>query len=217
MRMRMLRSGVTTRCRAAAFRGRRGSCHSLGRGGLGRPPRGSGETASSHRARPARAGALLAAAALLCLAAGCDSCEESPSPPPPEPTADPTFRALQAAGDPAVKGLSLQVAWCIAREGQLPKDRQDIEKAVTASAWPDLPERTTGGRPVAYRPTGDRTFEIVVGDPEAPASKRTVIALVLPADMPTDMEAEAFAAWWELEFLRQQADVLKARLRELGG
>jgi len=70
---------------------------------------------------------------------------------------------------------------------------------------------------VAYRPTGERSFEIVVGDPSGPASRRAVVAIRLPDTVPGGLSPEAFTTWWELEFIRQQTQRLKERLEELQG
>jgi len=159
--------------------------------------------------------ATLPLAALVCLVGGCNSGEEPP--PPPSGDDDPIVRAFDMAREPAVVALGLRVAWFVAHEDRLPKDRQEVEAFANVPIWPSLPPHTKAGRPVAYRPAGDRAFEIVVGDPEGPASEHVVIAIDLPATMPTEMGAEAFATWWELELLRQQTVRLKERLRELGG
>jgi len=157
---------------------------------------------------------MLATAALACLLAGCDS-GEAPAPLPPSD--DPVARTFDLSRDPAVVDLGRRVAWYYAHGGRLPADLKEVRAFVQVPGWPALPETTRAGQAVTYRPTGERAFEIVVGDPAGPAGDRTAIAVHLPETVPNDLGPEAFATWWELEFIRQQAARLQERLEQLGG
>ncbi|MFO8015450.1 MAG: hypothetical protein R6X20_19370, partial [Phycisphaerae bacterium] len=160
-----------------------------------------------------RAAALLALAA-ACLLGGCDS---GGAPAPLRPAGGPASREFGASSDPAVMDLGLHVAWYYAHGGRLPASLAPVREHVRVPGWPALPETTRDGRPVRYRRADERTFEILVGDPAGPAGRRTAVAIHLPETVPNDLSAEAFATWWELEFIRQQTQRLKQRLEELQG
>ena len=114
-------------------------------------------------------------------------------------------------------GLGRNVAWYTAHGGRLPREPAQVREHVTVPGWSEVPLRTEDGRAVTYRPTGERTFEIVVGDASGPAAARTVIALTVPENVPTDMAPEVFDQWWGLEVSRQQLRELEERLKQLGG
>ncbi|MEA3368641.1 MAG: hypothetical protein U9R68_11075, partial [Planctomycetota bacterium] len=116
---------------------------------------------------------MLATAALACLVAGCDSGEE---PAPLPPSDDPVVRTFDLSRDPAVVDLGRRVAWYYAHGGRLPADLKQVRAFVQVPGWSDLPATTRQGQAVTYRPTGERAFEIVVGDPAGPAGDRTAIA-----------------------------------------
>jgi hypothetical protein len=158
--------------------------------------------------------ASLLALAVACLMAGCDSGEE---PAPLPPSEDPAIRDFDASSDPAVMDLGLHVAWYYAHGGRLPASLAQVREHVRVPGWPDLPETTRDGRAVGYRPAGERTFDILIGDPAGPAGRRTAVAIHLPETVPDDLSPEAFTTWWELEFIRQQTRRLKERLEELQG
>lgn len=159
------------------------------------------------------------AAALVVLAAGCllGGCDSGEEPPPLPSTNAPADATSDLFADPAVAGLGRNVAWYTAHGGRLPREPAQVREHVTVPGWSQVPQRTRDGRPVTYRPTGERTFEIVVGDASGPAAARTVIALTVPENVPTDMAPEVFDQWWGLEVSRQQLRELEERLKQLGG
>ncbi len=150
----------------------------------------------------------------VCLLAGCDSGE---APVPSPASGDEAVRASRLTDDPAVMDLARNVAWYTAHGSRLPRDTAQVRERVTVSQWAPAPKATADGQPVTYRPTGERTFEIVVGDPSGPAAAQTAVALAVPENVPTDMAPALFDEWWKLEVKRQQLGQLKERLEQLGG
>ena len=107
---------------------------------------------------------------------------------------------LQAMNDENVLELSLQTAYFFTRENRLPKSIAEVTEKVHVPNWPAAPSVTTRGLAIAYRATGERTYELVLpGDDKQPGTADDVaIPEQIPTNIPSNLDAVAFRSWWIL-------------------
>jgi len=107
---------------------------------------------------------------------------------------------LQAMNDENVLELSLQTAYFFTRENRMPKSIAEITEKVHVPNWPAAPSVTTRGLAIAYRATGERTYELVLpGDDKQPGTADDVaIPEQIPTNIPSNLDAVAFRSWWIL-------------------
>jgi len=107
---------------------------------------------------------------------------------------------LQAMNDENVLELSLQTAYFFTRENRLPKSIAEVTEKVHVPNWPAAPSVTTRGLAIAYRATGERTYELVLpGEDKQPGTPDDVaIPQHVPTDIPSNLDAVAFRHWWIL-------------------
>ncbi|HUX00858.1 MAG: hypothetical protein WBD63_12590 [Phycisphaerae bacterium] len=144
------------------------------------------------------------------LMGGCES-----EPPPANNESDLVQRSvtlLRTMSDSNILELMLQVAYFQAERGRLPAGIAEVEDAMRSTGWPATPTATTRGVPLAYRPTGARTYEIVLpGDDGRPGTADdVVIPETVPDDMPRGLDPAAFRLWW----VTRQIGALRDRVPE---
>ena len=137
-------------------------------------------------------------------------CERTPQGPTDSP-ADPTLGILEAMTDANVAETLLHVAWFHATRGRLPADLDELRKADPPAGWPPTPVATTGGRALAYRPTGDETYELTLAAKDGTTGDLR-LAMRVPADMPTGLALQAVRTWWDLEHTRGMLETIRERL-----
>jgi len=117
---------------------------------------------------------------------------------------------LQAMNDANVLELSLQTAYFFTRERRLPKSIAEVTEKVHVPDWPAAPSVTTRGLAIAYRATGDRTYELVLpGDDKQPGTADDVaIPEQVPTDIPPNMDPVAFRSWWILSQMSRLMDLV---------
>jgi len=147
-------------------------------------------------------------------------CETTPRSAPdagnaPAAHADATLAVIQEMTDPNVAEFAFQVAVFYAANRRLPATAGEMPPQV-ASDSPPLPAATSRSTPIAYRPTGGRTFELILSGPDArlAATRATgcIIPLEVPADLPARMNLPALRAWWDLWYVRRMAEMMKTGL-----
>jgi hypothetical protein len=117
---------------------------------------------------------------------------------------------LQAMNDENVLELSLQTAYFFTRERRLPKSIAEVTEKVHVPGWPAAPSVTTRGLAIAYRATGERTYELILpGDDKQPGTADDVaIPEQVPTNLPPNMDAVAFRSWWVLSQISRLMDHL---------
>ena len=91
---------------------------------------------------------------------------------------DLNLAVLQAMNDKNVLELSLQIGYFFTRERQLPKSIAEVTEKVHVPDWPAAPSVTTRGLAIAYRATGERTYELVLpGDDKQPGTADDVAVI----------------------------------------
>ena len=117
---------------------------------------------------------------------------------------------LQAMNDENVLELSLQTAYFFTRENRLPKSIAEVTEKVHVPDWPAAPSVTTRGLAIAYRATGERTYELVLpGDDKQPGTADDVaIPEHVPTDIPSNLDPIAFRSWWILSQMRRLMDLV---------
>ena len=117
---------------------------------------------------------------------------------------------LQAMNDENVLELSLQIGYFFTRENRLPKSIAEVTEKVHVPDWPAAPSVTTRGLAIAYRATGDRTYELVLpGDDKQPGTADDVaIPEQVPTDIPPNMDPVAFRSWWILSQMSRLMDLV---------
>ena len=117
---------------------------------------------------------------------------------------------LQAMNDANVLELSLQIGYFFMRENRLPKSIAEVTEKVHVPDWPAAPSVTTRGLAIAYRATGDRTYELVLpGDDKQPGTADDVaIPEHVPTNIPPNMDPVAFRHWWILSQISRLMDLL---------
>jgi hypothetical protein len=123
---------------------------------------------------------------------------------------------LQAMNDTNVLELSLQTAYFFARENRLPKSIAEVTEKVHVPDWPAAPSVTTRGLAIAYRATGERTYELVLpGDDKQPGTADDVaIPEQVPTDIPPNMDPLAFRSWWILSQISRLLDLLPESVKK---
>ena len=140
-------------------------------------------------------------AALYYTMGGCET-----RPPAPQGGDDPATRALkalQALSDQNLLELSLQIGYFHASQGRLPRSPEEVRDKVRVPGWPPAPMATSSARAIAYRTTGDRTYEFALpGSDGKPGTKDDiVIPQDVPAEAPPSMDPDAFRNWWVMKQL----------------
>lgn len=123
---------------------------------------------------------------------------------------------LQAMNDTNVLELSLQTAYFFARENRLPKSIAEVTEKVHVPDWPAAPSVTTRGLAIAYRATGDRTYELVLpGDDKQPGTADDVaIPAQVPTAIPSNLDAVAFRHWWILSQISRLMDQVPGSMKK---
>jgi len=140
-------------------------------------------------------------------------CEEEPTPANNESgLARHSVAMLRTMSDLNILELVLQVAYFQAERGRLPAGIAEVEDATRRTGWPATPTATTGGVPLLYRPTGPRTYQIVLpGDDGQPGTADdVVIPETVPDDVPRGLDQAAFRLWW----VTRQVSGLRDRVPE---
>jgi len=139
---------------------------------------------------------------------------DAPTPPDaPRPTdANPVLASLDALKDPAVMDLAFAVVRHHVAHGRLPATLEDAGAGRPDGGGPG--PTTSRGQPLAYRPTGERTFQLSLPgrDGQAGTADDVLLPYEVPADLPTGLETEALRAWWQLHCLRGAMERLRAAL-----
>ena len=109
-----------------------------------------------------------------------------------------TVATLQTMSDLNILELMLQAAYFTVQRGHVAANLVEIENATRGTGWPATPTATTGRVPLAYRPTGQRSYEILLpGDDGRPGTADdVVIPEIVPDDLPRGLEPAAFRIWW---------------------
>jgi len=149
------------------------------------------------------------------LVGGCETTPRSAPDAGNVSAAHATLAVIQEMTDPNVTEFAFQVAAFYAAHRRLPATAGEMPPQV-ASDSPPLPAATARSTPIAYRPTGDRAFELILSGPDArlAATRATgcIIPLEVPADLPVRMNLPALRAWWDLWYVRRMAEMMKTGL-----
>ena len=123
---------------------------------------------------------------------------------------------LQAMNDANVLELSLQTAYFFTRENRLPKSIAEVTEKVHVPDWPAAPSVTTRGLAIAYRATGERTYELVLpGDDKQPGTADDVaIPEHVPTNIPPNMDPVAFRHWWILSQISRLMDQVPGSMKK---
>ena len=123
---------------------------------------------------------------------------------------------LQAMNDANVLELSLQTAYFFTRERRLPKSIAEVAEKVHVPDWPAAPSVTTRGLAIAYRATGERTYELVLpGDDTQPGTADDVaIPEQVPTNIPSNLDAVAFRHWWILSQISRLMNLLPESVKK---
>ena len=124
--------------------------------------------------------------------------------------------ALQAMNDANVLELSLQIGYFFARENRLPKSIAEVAEKVRVPDWPAAPSVTTRGLAIAYRATGERTYELVLpGEDKQPGTADdVVIPEHVPTNIPPHLDPVAFRSWWILSQISRLMDLLPENVKK---
>jgi len=142
------------------------------------------------------------------LVGGCETTPRTASDPDNVSASDTTLAVIQKMTDPNVAEFAFQVAAFYAANRRLPATAGEMPPQI-APDLPPLPAATTRGTPIAYRPTGDRTFELILSGPDATGC---IVPLEVPADLPAQMNLPMLRAWWDLWYVRRMAEMMKTGL-----
>ena len=123
---------------------------------------------------------------------------------------------LQAMNDENVLELSLQTAYFFTRERRLPKSIAEVTEKVHVPDWLAAPSVTTRGLAIAYRATGERTYELILpGDDKQPGTADDVaIPQHVPTDIPPNMDPVAFRNWWILSQMSRLMDQVSESMKK---
>jgi hypothetical protein len=148
------------------------------------------------------------------LMGGCETKPQSPA--GQKGGGELSLPVLQAMNDENVLELSLQTAYFFTRERRLPKSIAEVTEKVHVPDWPAAPSVTTRGLAIAYRATGERTYELVLpGDDKQPGTADDVaIPEQVPTDIPPNMDPVAFRSWWILSQISRLLDLLPESVKK---
>ena len=158
---------------------------------------------SSESRRWAGLASLVVLAALVgtlwYLAGGCEAERSAPS--DGDGAARHILVIVGAMKDPNVIDLSLHVAWFHARAGRLPESLEDLAPVIRETGWPATPAATTDGIGLAYRPRGDRAYDVILlgHDGQMGTEDDVVVPQEAPAGGPPTLTAETYQVWWALK------------------
>jgi len=129
---------------------------------------------------------------------------------------DLNLAVLQAMNDENVLELSLQTAYFFTRERRLPKSIAEVTEKVHVPDWPAAPSVTTRGLAIAYRATGERTYELILpGDDKQPGTADDVaIPEQVPTAIPPNLDPVAFRSWWILSQISRLLDHLPESVKK---
>ena len=129
---------------------------------------------------------------------------------------DLNLAVLQAMNDKNVLELSLQIGYFFTRERRLPKSIAEVTEKVHVPDWPAAPSVTTRGLAIAYRATGERTYELVLpGDDKQPGTADDVaIPEQVPTNIPPNLDPVAFRSWWILSQISRLMDLLPESVKK---
>ena len=82
---------------------------------------------------------------------------------------------------------------------------------------PPPPAATADGQAIAYRPTGERTYELALAgaDGAAGTPDDLLLPMTVPDNMPTRLTPLALRTWWDLEYTRRMIEKLGKQLNQL--
>jgi len=153
------------------------------------------------------------------LMGGCEPALPGPTdaPRPAGAPSDATLEVIEAMADANVVELALHAAWFHTRHGRLAADLEELGKADRPPGWPATPAATADGQAVAYRPTGERTYELALAgaDGAAGTPDDLLLAMTVPDNMPTRLTPVALRTWWDLEYTRGMIEKLRQGLNQL--
>ena len=123
---------------------------------------------------------------------------------------------LEAMNDENVLELSLQTAYFFTRERRLPKSIAEVTEKVHVPGWPAAPSVTTRGLAIAYRATGERTYELILpGEDKQPGTPDDVaIPEQVPTNIPPNLDPIAFRRWWVLSQISRLMDLLPESVKK---
>ncbi|HUU90201.1 MAG TPA: hypothetical protein VM238_03210 [Phycisphaerae bacterium] len=153
------------------------------------------------------------------LMGGCEPTLPGPtdSPRPAGAPSDPGLDVIEAMADANVVELALHAAWFHACRGRLPANLEELGKSDRPTGWPPTPAATADGQTIAYRPTGERTYELALAgvDRAAGTPDDLLLAMTVPDNMPTRLAPVALRTWWDLEYARGMMERLRTSLNQL--
>jgi len=150
-------------------------------------------------------GAILLAAAFALFAGGCQSSDDESSTAEAQKP-DAGLKFLTVMNDKNVTDLSFEIVYFYVKHKRLPAKLEEVSPN---------PAATVQGRPITYRVTGDRTFELTATADAGAQDSPVVIPLEIPTDMPATMSKTSLRVWWDLEYDKVRLEKLQKSLGDL--
>jgi len=124
---------------------------------------------------------------------------------------------LQAMNDANVLELSLQIGYFFSRERRLPTSIAEVAEKVHVPDWPAAPSVTTRGLAIAYRATGERTYELVLpgADQQPGTADDVAIPEQVPTNIPPNLDAAAFRLWWIFSEINRLMDLVPENMKKV--